>query len=381
MGRRTTKGGVTPKGDRIELTFFIGKKRYRPTIERAPNQVNLRQAAFRLKRIKEQVATGTFVFTEEFPDYKFIDDVAPVTAVTTFDATADLFEKAIGDLQYATRESYRKILKSFWRKELGPREMISIKYSELAAIIGGHPWKSIKTRNNVLSVGKRVFDFFYADVDGKTNPAEKLKSLRVQRPIPDPYSLEDALSLIAKLREKWGDSDANYFEFGFFTGLRPSEEIALMWPDCDLKNGIVRIDKARVMAQDKGTTKTAEARDVELCPHALLVLKRQFDITGMAGKQVFGPYHDLQDPWKRWAYTHKRLQVRYRVPYNVRHTSVSWNLMIGKNLMWVAQQHGHSAAVMLKTYAKWLSGSSEADVDAIRAAMGYATTMPLEARK
>jgi hypothetical protein len=88
-------------------------------------------------------------------------------------------------------------------------------------------------------------------------------------------------------------------------------------------------------------------------------------------------FNDIQLRWQRWRFTHKRLGIRYRELYQMRHTSVTWNLMIAKNLLWVAQQHGHSPAVMLKTYAKWLAGSTDEDVEAIRTAMGFATILPL----
>lgn len=48
---------------------------------------------------------------------------------------------------------------------------------------------------------------------------------------------------------------------------------------------------------------------------------------------------------------------RYREPYNARHSFVSWNLMLGKNLLWVAKQHGHSVQTRLDTYAAWIDGS------------------------
>jgi hypothetical protein len=40
--------------------------------------------------------------------------------------------------------------------------------------------------------------------------------------------------------------------------------------------------------------------------------------------------------------------------------------MLGKPLLWVAQQAGHSVEVMLRMYAKWLQGATPADIDAIR---------------
>ena len=43
--------------------------------------------------------------------------------------------------------------------------------------------------------------------------------------------------------------------------------------------------------------------------------------------------------------------------------------MLGKNLLWVAKQHGHSVEVMLRMYAAWIEGATEADIQAIRNAM------------
>ena len=45
------------------------------------------------------------------------------------------------------------------------------------------------------------------------------------------------------------------------------------------------------------------------------------------------------------------------------------SLMLGKNLLWVAKQHGHSVEVMLRMYAAWIEGATEADIQAIRNAM------------
>lgn len=60
-----------------------------------------------------------------------------------------------------------------------------------------------------------------------------------------------------------------------FTGLHPSEQIALRVTDCDVIQGKVKVDKARVATRDKDRTKTSEDRIVELCSRALHVLKRQ----------------------------------------------------------------------------------------------------------
>ena len=54
-----------------------------------------------------------------------------------------------------------------------------------------------------------------------------------------------------------------------------------------------------------------------------------------------GPISDVKSPYGRWERTLKRLRIRYRRPYVARHTSVSWNLMMGRNPLLIAKEHGH----------------------------------------
>jgi hypothetical protein len=44
--------------------------------------------------------------------------------------------------------------------------------------------------------------------------------------------------------------------------------------------------------------------------------------------------------------------------------------MLGKNLLWVAKQHGHSVEVMLRICAAWLDGATGADIHLIERASG-----------
>jgi hypothetical protein len=58
----------------------------------------------------------------------------------------------------------------------------------------------------------------------------------------------------------------------------------------------------------------------------------------------------------------ERAWLCYRKPYCARHSSVSWDFMVGRNPQWVAAQRGHSIATMLRVYAAWTEGAIEADI-------------------
>jgi integrase len=201
------------------------------------------------------------------------------------------------------------------------------------------------------------------------------------RPPVAPFSIQEAELLISKLHADWGEAIGNYDEFRFFTGLRPSEQIALLVTDYDARKGVLAVTKARVLRRDKDRTKTQEDRDVELCPRALEVLKRHLALREeyvAAGKirhqHLFfledgRPISDPEITRWRWSESIKALDIRRRGPYHARHSSVTWQLMLGKNLLWVAKQHGHSVEVMLRMYAAWLDGATESDIHAIKQAM------------
>jgi hypothetical protein len=50
--------------------------------------------------------------------------------------------------------------------------------------------------------------------------------------------------------------------------------------------------------------------------------------------------------------------------------------MVGKNPLWVAKQHGHSIATMLRAYAAWAEGTAEVDVEAIKRSMNASESPP-----
>ena len=128
-------------------------------------------------------------------------------------------------------------------------------------------------------------------------------------------------------------------------------------------------------------TKTCEDRVIQLCPRAIVTLKRQLNhyrrlkARGSINHDhlFFGddglPFQRLGHVTKCWRKSSERLGLRDRRPYVARHTSVSWNLMIGKNPLLVARQHGHSVATMFRTYAAWMQDAPESEIRLIRSAM------------
>ena len=100
---------------------------------------------------------------------------------------------------------------------------------------------------------------------------EAVEMRKHQSPGPDPFTMDEVEAILAALP---AGPPRNYFEVAFFTGLRPSELIALRWSKVDKKTGYMKVDAALTRFQEKGT-KTWSARNVELSARALQALERQ----------------------------------------------------------------------------------------------------------
>ncbi len=150
-----------------------------------------------------------------------------------------------------------------------------------------------------------------------------------------------------------------FFEVLFFTGMRPSEAVALRWEGVDFIRGTVSIRAGRVRGVDGPTKTPGSARDAAML-NAESAFRRMKEKTFLAGGYVFltpqGTALDQTNLRNRlWYPALKRLGLRRRAMYQIRHSFVTLSLEVGENPLWIAAQVGHtSAAMIFRHYAKWI---------------------------
>ena len=72
---------------------------------------------------------------------------------------------------------------------------------------------------------------------------------------------------------------------------------------------------------------------------------------------------------KAWEPVLKRLGVRYRPPYQMRHTFATLAISVGENINWVARMLGHqSPVVTLEKYNRYVPNLTREDGKALLAA-------------
>lgn len=379
MGRRSTTGGVKPHGDGIQVRFEYRGREFRPTLSLAPNQANLKHAARMRAQILDEIRLGTFNFAKHFPDYRFADQVADKPTIVLFRTVRERFIKWVTTRQeHSSVDSLRRKIEFFWEPKFGGRDIRSITFKELSEHVADREWGSNKTHNNYVSALREMMAYALDHEYIDNNPAEKLKMLKVQRPEPDPYTVAEAEALIKAAAKVHGEIDAIYWEVSFLLGMRPGEQISVEWLDWSRITGRLTVQRMLTEGKAKDSTKTHAARHMDLPPRAVAVLTKLRALTQMRGPLLFIDYETGEQIQRstvmqeRWVLLHKVAGVRYREPYQCRHSSVSWKLMAGENPMKVAKNHGHSLATMFKTYAHWVDTECEAtELQRIRAFHGW----------
>jgi len=394
VGRKSASGGVAEHNGKIRLDIWYRGRRLRPVLAMEWNERNRRAALRMVDQIREKIRHGLFDPADYFPEYSGLEALAASSSLSTFRDFAQAWLRSLGQKAAATREDYRKALDRVWLDGLGERPIKAIRYSELMRLIGDLG-VSGKTLNNYLIPLRGVFEFARRDGAIETNPASGIENAPVQKPAPDPFTLPEVEAILGNLAEREDIQVVNYFAAAFFAGFRPSEQIALRWSDVDFQQRTVRVQRAVVRGQAKASTKTYLVRDVELSDRAWAAIEAQRAHTQLAGKEIFGnpataePWADIQSQWRIWQRCLKRLGLRYREPYQTRHTFATLALMEGANPSYIARQLGHTNANMLfRVYSKWVDGADKSrERDKLNHAFGHefghdlATELIAEAKK
>ncbi|MES2634085.1 MAG: tyrosine-type recombinase/integrase [Pseudomonadota bacterium] len=366
MGR--TGMGVEVRERSIRLSFTFAGESYRRTLTLngqplAPTPANVKHAHRLASEIKDKIRLGLFVLSEYFP----VDgDTAALTV-------ASQLNRWMGTqrLENSTLAGYSSAVK-FWSALIGDKLVKATLHSDILTALATRPDLSGKTVNNYVSVLREAFELAVLDKVIQANPVANVPRAKWQKPPVDPFTQAEAEAICEYMTKHYPAQVVNYTAFQFFTGLRTSEGAGIRWDSVDLRAKYIEVKQALVRGEEKDTTKTNAIRHVILNSRALAALKAQAEHTRMAGEHVFLDPRYSQ-PWNEerayrrsyWTPALKALGIRYRRPYNTRHTYATIMLMQGMTPAFCAKQLGHSVEMFLRTYSKWLDGKQD-DIEMAR---------------
>ena len=356
---RQSEGTVEVHGSSIRLKFTFGGERHTKRLlvdgrSLPVTAANLKYAKRLLDEINGKIKLDLFSMSEYFPSKGDTGEILTVGRQLDVWLDAQRIEKS-------TKAGYSSAVK-FWKNDHDLQPVRTLKYSQILTTLAKRCDLSGKTINNYVCVLREALELAVIDGILTTNPAGRVPRAKHQKEPPDPFSREETDKIVAWMTDKYPGQVANLMEFWVWTGLRTSEVFALRWQNVDLASGYIQVVEANVRGCLK-STKTNTSRTVHLNSRAQAALHRQRAHTQMAGGLVFmDPRYDSgwedERAFRRsfWEPTLKTLGIRYRRPYNMRHSYATAMLMAGMTPAFCAKQLGHSVEMFLRTYSKWLDG-------------------------
>ena len=359
----------------IEISFQYQGRRCRERLPLKPTAANLKRAEQHRAAILHAIATGVFDYTATFPNSErasqYADSPAQVLSVEKY--LSDWLDARKPTLKSSTYQGYRSIVDGQLIPQFGASKLSELKWAAVKnwlASLGGDTPVSNKRLSNIQSCLRSALN---DAVDDEILDENFMRGRHYRRQVQpaedgdddevDPFTPEEQAAILSHLP----DQTRNYALLALWTGLRPSEQIALNWSDIDFARGVVFVRKAITRAA-KGVAELPKTkssrREVKILPPALQALSDQKTHTWVGAKphgEVFrNPgtgerWSSSQAVQKIWATALKRAGVRYRRPYQMRHTFASMMLSAGEHPMWVAQQMGHKDwAMIIRVYGKWM---------------------------
>lgn len=178
------------------------------------------------------------------------------------------------------------------------------------------------------------------------NPWTKLPSIKPENPNPEPFTREEINRILATLEKEYPEL-LYLTKFLLGTGCRIGEALALRCDDVSPDFHKVSINKQLTRGEIK-PPKAGKRREIYILDNIADLLKELKPTNDFL-------FHDgnMTDEYvsNRWRRALRLAGVRYRSPYNCRHTFISHCLEVGMNPVKVAAITGHDVKVLLSHYA------------------------------
>jgi integrase len=333
---------------------------------------NLKRAQKYLKLIQAEIANQVFQYENHFPHGSKIKQFAPQREDLPFNRFfADWLESKV--LKESTRRNWQS---TFW-KHLYPffkdRLISTITRADVRRfqkVLADKGLQPSTINDKPMKILRMMLHQAYVDEIIPKNPALAVRRLPQGLTDVDPFTVAEREAIITGCRKHY-PLYANYVVCGFWTGWRPNEACALKWNRVDFQQGKILIREGRVLGRTGIPKSPGSLRDIDLLEPAREALVAQKALTWLLGGYVFQDYqqrpiHQELFRMKIWEPLLKRLGIRYRPPYQMRHTFATLAISVGENINWVARMLGHkSPVVTLERYNRFVPNLTRTDGKAL----------------
>ena len=341
------------------IDFTLNHERFRETIPAPHNKTAAKRIEEQEAIYKMAISLNDKTIASRFTSSKIIQKAFDTGCNYTIHEYSNIwFKQKQRNWSHTTIRGYSQKYNTYIKPNWGHLLLTDFKasmFDEWASesLLSG---KSINETRNVLSqIFKRAFYDGVIDI----NPVERVERYKQEMREPKPFEQTEINNILNALKPPFKE----FYQFALYTGLRTGELLGLRWQDVEIDKKIAHIRVNITSGKEKAPKTAGSIRTVELhdlAVQALISIKRS---KFLDSKRVFIDPKTMKeykyaDGLRKyiWKPTLERINIRYRYPYQCRHTYASMMLSAGKNPMWVAKQMGHADWGMIrKVYGRWIN--------------------------
>lgn len=373
MGRKRERSGVIAVSQTsIQITFTFKGVLCRERIKLTPTPANLKRAELHRAAILHAIQMGTFDYGVTFPNSKkrFLFSETKGDGYRLEDWLETWLNRKKTFIKTSTWDGYRKIVYNVLVPELGKIFLSDLLRRHVREACDKMTNVTNKRLLNIQSVLRAALQDALDEDLIDVNPLHGWRYKRVEAPKlndhVDPFDKAEQVAIIDACKNRL---HKNLFKFAFWSGLRTNELVALTWSDIDFKRKIIRVWKGKTQVAktaEKPKTKRS-VREVNILKPAMEALADQKTLTYSPNDNTpvfINPntgqaWEGDQQIRNTWVAVLKKAHVRYRNPYQTRHTYASMMLSAGETPVWVSGQMGHTDVTMIfRIYGRWIPDAS-----------------------
>ena len=384
-----TSGGFLRLRFRWRLTAETGLHKFSETTDLPDTPENRFLLAKRASVIGAEIGAGTFDYLRWFPNgskaaYFKRPGVVISSSAQTLTAgeyyEAWIARKLPPVVRPSRARDYRNHFRTYILDYLGEvplRELTLDHLEDLRTRLRTERRLSMKTVRNVIDGSLRAM-MRDASKSGfeVAFPFADLEWPRRVVPGPDPFTEDERDRLLEYFRTKrWrlgrhrgtyrADRYYAYYAFLFtlfYTGLRPSEAVALRVKSVELATGTLFIERSRSLGAEGAPKTAAAARVVRLTPSHVEILRQIVEIKAAEPddylfKNTLGDPIDQRSFYKLFCTAQRSLGLKHRDLYATKDTYVSIALTRGVNLTWLSEQTGVAEGTLRTHYGRFIHAS------------------------
>lgn len=372
----TIAEGIINRNGILWIHFRFKGVKCRESLKLEVSPKNIKIAERKRSRILDEINEGSFNYENHFPESKRVGVFGGIVRkdVLVMDQMTNWLKGHENFIAHSTHNTYLKYLNRHIGPKLGKKALADITKNDIKAFISQLVDENLSRKSiaDILIPLRQMFNDAQDNHLIKITPfvgKMPLRNLRTNEKKKesddiDPFSFNE----IQLILQAFDGQLLNFFQFALGTGMRTSELIELRWDDVDWQDQFIKVRRAKVMGEIKETKTRAGARDIPILPLAMDALKAQKAYTYLAdlnGERYIFHHPQHHRPWASdkapresfWRPQLRLIGVRYRYPYQCRHTLISHMAAWNEPITMIAELAGHSSAEMIfRRYAKWMKG-------------------------